>query len=210
MTTVYFVRHAQPDYGNIHDRTRALTPEGKQDTKAVLQFFKTKRIDCFYSSNYKRSIDTIASTAAYFHKRIHTDFRLREREKGPNGNNRMMFQKRWSDFSYQEPGGENLQAVQQRNVAALQDILHRHRGQTIVIGTHGTSLSTILNFYDSNFGCADFLRIIDWMPYIIELTFDGDRLVGKREHLHIEKEFKSRQKMKPHAEQETAAAEAEE
>lgn len=41
-----------------------------------------------------------------------------------------------------------------------------------MIGTHGTALSTILNFYDNSFGCEDFLRIIDWMPYIIELDFE--------------------------------------
>ena len=64
----------------------------------------------------------------------------------------------------------------------------------IVVGTHGTALSTILNFYDKSFGCEDFLRIIDWMPYIIELDFEGDKLVGKYEHCHVEKEFKGKQR----------------
>lgn len=64
----------------------------------------------------------------------------------------------------------------------------------IVIGTHGTALSTILNFYDNGFGCEDFLRIIDWMPYIIELDFEGDKLVGTQEHCHVEKEFKGKQR----------------
>lgn len=49
-----------------------------------------------------------------------------------------------------------------------------------------------MNFYDSNFGCEDFLRIIDWMPYIIELDFEGNELVGKQEYCHVEKEFKAR------------------
>lgn len=51
-------------------------------------------------------------------------------------------------------------------------------------------LSTILNFYDSDFACEDFLRIIDWMPYIIELDFEDNELVAKQEHCYIEKEFK--------------------
>ena len=38
------------------------------------------------------------------------------------------------------------------------------------------------------------LRIIDWMPYIIELDFEGDKLVGKQEHCHVEKEFKGKQR----------------
>ena len=44
-------------------------------------------------SPYKRSMDTIAEAAAFFAKEIITDERLREREKGPDGNNHGMFQK---------------------------------------------------------------------------------------------------------------------
>ena len=91
---------------------------------------------------------------------------------------------------------------------------HDNTDKDIVIGTHGTALSTILNFYDNNFGCEDFLRIIDWMPYIIELDFESScnatcvhekeaktesecplysfKLAAKQEHCHIEKEFKGR------------------
>lgn len=80
--------------------------------------------------------------------------------------------------------------VQKRNVEALDEILEKHSDKIIVVGTHGTALSSILNFYDNGFGCEDFLRIIDWMPYIIELDFEGDKLIGKYEHCHVEKEFK--------------------
>ena len=74
-------------------------------------------------------------------------------------------------------------------MAALDEVLDAQRGKTVVIGTHGTALSTILAYYDKLFACKDFLRIIDWMPYIIRLDFDGSRLVGKEELLHIEIPF---------------------
>lgn len=140
MTRVYFVRHTQPEHDWKEDRTRPLTEEGKVDSAIVLEFLKDKKIDSFYCSPYKRSMDTIADVAAFFGKEIITDERLREREKGPEGNNHGMFQKRWADR------------------------------------------------------CEDFLRIIDWMPYIIELDFEGDKLVGKQEHCHVEKEFKGKQR----------------
>ena len=140
MTRVYFVRHAQPEHDWKEDRTRPLTEEGKVDSAIVLEFLKDKKIDSFYCSPYKRSMDTIADVAAFFGKEIITDERLRERENGPEGNNHGMFQKRWADR------------------------------------------------------CEDFLRIIDWMPYIIELDFEGDKLVGKQEHCHVEKEFKGKQR----------------
>lgn len=94
MTRIYFVRHAQPEFAWKEDRTRPLTEEGKTDSKAVLEFLKDKNVDVFYCSPYKRSMDTIAETAALYDKEIITDDRLREREKGPNGNNYGMFQKR--------------------------------------------------------------------------------------------------------------------
>ena len=87
MTRVYFVRHAQPEHDWKEDRTRPLTEEGKVDSAIVLEFLKDKKIDSFYCSPYKRSMDTIADVAAFFGKEIITDERLREREKGPEGNN---------------------------------------------------------------------------------------------------------------------------
>lgn len=194
MTKVYFVRHAQPEHAWEDDRTRPLTEEGKRDCAIVLEFLKDKKIDKFYCSPYKRSMDTIADAAAFFGKEIITDERLREREKGPGGNNHGMFQKRWTDHDYHEEGGESIAMVQKRNMEALHEILWANRDKEIVIGTHGTALSTILNFYDSSFGCEDFLRIIDWMPYVVELNFEGDKCVGKYEHCYVEKVFKGKER----------------
>ena len=194
MTKIYFVRHAQPEHAWEDDRTRPLTEEGKSDSAIVLDFLNDKKIDVFYSSPYMRSVDTIADAATLFGKEIITDERLREREKGADGNNHGMFQKRWADHDYHEEGGESIAMVQKRNMEALNGILSDNQDKEIVVGTHGTALSTILNFYDSNFGCDDFLRIIDWMPYIIELDFEGGKLVGKYEHCYVEKEFKGSQR----------------
>lgn len=194
ITTVYFVRHAQPEHAWEDDRTRPLTAEGRADAGIVLDFLKDKEIDAFYSSPYKRSYDTIADTAAFYGKEIMTDERLREREKGPDGNQYGMFEKRWADHDYHEENGESINMVQRRNIEALAEILSKNKGKRIVIATHGTALSTILNYYHPAFGCKDFLRIIDWMPYVIELDFDGDRLVAETEHCYIEKEFKGSQR----------------
>lgn len=193
ITKIYFVRHAQSDHTTGEDdRIRPLTAEGKQDSRIVLEFLKDKEIDVFYSSPYKRSFDTITDVAAFYGKEIITDERLRERAKGINGNNYGMFEKRWNDHDYHEENGESLNMVQKRNIASLTEILEENKGRNIVIGTHGTALSTIINYYHPEFGCRDFLRIIDWMPYIIEFDFEGDKLLFMKEHCHIEKEFKGK------------------
>lgn len=194
ITKVYFVRHAQPEHTWKDDRTRPLTAEGREDTKMVLDFLKDKGIDVFYSSPYKRSFDTIADTAAFYGKEIIIDERLRERERGIKGNQYGMFEKRWADHDYCEENGESINMVQKRNIEALTEILAKNKGKIVVIATHGTALSTILNFYHSEFGCKDFLRIMDWMPYIIELDFHGDKLLSQKEHCYIEKVFQGKER----------------
>lgn len=189
MTNVYFVRHAQPLFSHAHDLTRPLTEEGMKDAGIVLSHLKDKEIDVFYCSPYKRSVDTIRETAEYYGMEINKDVRFREREKGPDSNNHSMFRKRWEDHSFAEEGGESIQVVQDRNIEALHEVLRKHEGENIVIGTHGTALSTILNYYNPDFGCDDFLRIIDWMPYILAAEFDGVNLVSMKEIAYIEKIF---------------------
>ena len=57
----------------------------------------------------------------------------------------------------------------------------------MVIGTHGTALSMILQHYNIDFGLNDFLRIVNWMPYIIEMKFDGKNLTEMRELAYVDK-----------------------
>ena len=120
--------------------------------------------------------------------------RLRERKKGTDGDNYDMFQKRWLDKDFHEDGGESINMVQKRNISALKEIISKNEGKTIVVGTHGTALSSILNYYNPKFGCDDFLRIIDWMPYIIELQFDKMELINLKEHIYIHKDFKGKKR----------------
>lgn len=59
MTTIYFVRHAEPNYVNRGDMSRELSSKGLQDRKLVTKFLLDKHIDVILSSPYKRAVDTI-------------------------------------------------------------------------------------------------------------------------------------------------------
>ena len=192
MTSIYFVRHAQPDHDWEDDRTRPLSDEGLQDCKKVTEFFRNIEIDYYVSSPYKRSIDTIRESADGHSINIVMDESFREREKGLNGNNKEMFRKRWDNFDFHEECGESLNMVQERNVKAIFEILSNYKNKNIVVGTHGTSLSTILNYFEPSYCCNDFLRMIDFMPYIVRLDFNGINYIGKEELLIVEKEFKGK------------------
>lgn len=192
MTSIYFVRHAQPDHAWQDDRTRPLSEEGKADCKKVTEALTDISFQYAISSPYERSVDTIRECVKEHDLYIHMDERLREREKGPNGNNSTMFQKRWADFDYHEEGGESLRMVQERNMQAVFEILDNHPGENVIVGTHGTALSTILNHFEPIYNCDSFLRIIDFMPYIIRLDFEGRKCVGKEEILIVKKEYKGK------------------
>ena len=190
MTTIYFVRHCKPDFKISDDRNRPLTEEGLKDALKVRDFLSDKNIDVFISSPYRRSVESIKKAAEYYAKQIETDERLRERKAGIDSNNNEMFKKRWADFTFAEPEGESIGAVQKRNIEALEEILKRYSGKTIVIGTHGTALSSIINYYDSSFNCDSFLRIINFMPYIVKMEFEGKTKVSQEDVFYIEKDYK--------------------
>ena len=170
MTKIYFVRHAQPDESWEDDRTRPLTSLGMEDRKAVTACLSAYPIDAFYASPYRRSVDTISGAAQAFGMEIHTDERFRERKQGKNSYDYL--QQRWENFDFCEPGGECLRSVQTRNIEAMKEVLLHHPNQSVVIGTHGTALSSILHYYNPAFASADFLRIRLWMPYILRLDFE--------------------------------------
>lgn len=190
ITGLYFVRHAQPDYRQGVDSTYVLSDEGRTDRQCVTEVLRDIRLDAAVSSPYRRSIETIQPCAEEHALIIHTDLRLRERDKGTgNPNTPEMFRKRWEDMHYCEKDGECLAACQKRNIEAVQEILDTYAGKNVLVGTHGTALSTILHYYDPSFGYKDFMRIIDFMPYVICMRFDGKQYCGYEELTYIHKKY---------------------
>ena len=81
--------------------------------------------------------------------------------------------------------GESIAEVRKRNVEALMDVLNKYDGHNIVIGTHGTAFSTILDYLSSEYGYDDFIRMMDWMPNIVEIVFDGKEVAAINELGHL-------------------------
>ncbi|BAM60370.1 PhoE family phosphoglycerate mutase [Streptococcus dysgalactiae subsp. equisimilis] len=115
-TTFYFIRHAEPNYNNHDDVLRELTEKGIVSSKKLVNQFSSITIDKFYSSPYKRSIDTIKPLADSKNKQITTIEGLRERKlsEGWIDNFNEVARKQWEDFNYKLPNGESLKEVQER------------------------------------------------------------------------------------------------
>lgn len=176
MTKVFFVRHAEPNYNNHNDYLRELTPRGMADRKLVTTFLSDKQIDVVISSPFRRAVDTVADFAENNDLPIEINDAFRERKVDSCWiDNFSEFTKRqWSDFSYKLSDGECLKEVQDRNISALKGVLEKYPGKNIVIGSHGTALSTVINYFDRSFGYDDFEKIKNVMPWIVEFIFDED------------------------------------
>ena len=180
-TRVYFVRHARPDF-SVKDELRPLTKEGLEDSKKVTKALSNLNISTIYSSPYIRAMDTLKDFAEHQGLEITPINEFRERSVGDWVDDFKTYsQKQWDDFDYKLATGESLKEVQARNIDALNKVISKNFGRSIVIGTHGTALSTIINYYKPTFGYDGFWSIIDKMPYILCFNFDGLTLVSIEE-----------------------------
>lgn len=180
MTTVYFVRHAEPNYNNHNDMTRELSVKGMADRKLVTQFLIDKDVDVVLSSPFKRAVDTVAHFADNkgLNIEIIDDFRERKVDSIWIEDFTTFSKAQWADFDFKLSDGESLNEVQSRNIAALNEVLKKHKDKVAVIGSHGTALSTIVNYYDKSFGYDEFEKIRTLMPWIVKLTFQNKECIG--------------------------------
>lgn len=174
-TTIYFVRHATSDYTNRDERSRGLTEKGLKDCKLVTHYLLDKQIDYLASSPYLRSILTIQDFADTVNLDIEIieDFRERKVDSGWIDDFEAFARNQWLDFNFKLNDGETLKEVQDRNIHALRKLLVEQKDKTVAIGTHGTALSTMVNYYVPTFDFDQFWKIVDVMPWIIKMTFDG-------------------------------------
>lgn len=184
MTILYFVRHAEPNFENHDDLTRELTSKGLEDRKLVTEFLSDKNIDVVLSSPYKRAVDTVKDFADSkgFAISLIEEFRERKVDSGWIEDFAGFTRKQWEDFDYKHSDGESLNEVQTRNITALKLVLSEYQGKNVVIGSHGTALSTIINYFDSSFGYENFMRVKGLMPWLVKFTFDGNNCVGIEEY----------------------------
>lgn len=134
---------------------------------------KNKNVKAISSSLCKRAYDTIKDLALTINPEIKIVDDFRDRETGNV----------WFD---------DLKPLQRNNGKTLttgriaEKILGKYKketllplmkylknvGSNIVIGSHGTVFSTVINYYNPDFGYEGFLSIVDKMPYILCFKFN--------------------------------------
>jgi 2,3-bisphosphoglycerate-dependent phosphoglycerate mutase len=176
-TVLYFIRHAESDVSVHDDMTRPLTLKGFSDAEKLVDIFSDRPINRIYASPLLRTIQTVTPLAKARGLSINTIDDLRERKIGHGWIDDFdsYSKQQWVDFTYKLPGGDSLLEVQERNIAAIRSILSDCEGGNIIVATHGTALSTIINYYSPTFAYADYERIKPIMPLVVYMEFcDGN------------------------------------
>jgi len=173
VTIFYFIRHCEPlRVGD--DRTYPLSEKGMRDRVLVTEFLMGKRIEAVLSSPFKRAYDTVSEFAEFAGLDIEVveDFRERAISDYWVDDFKAYMANQWNDFNFKLPGGECFAEVQARKVAAFKEILERNEDKNIAVGTHGTALSLLINYYDNSYGLAESYEMISKMPWAVKMEFD--------------------------------------
>lgn len=193
MTTLYYIRHAEPDHANKDGFARPLTKKGQADALRIAEMLADVDFAAVYSSPAKRAVDTVVPLAAKMGKPIVTNSAFMERIVGDEWVADADFlpyvQAQWADFSYKLSGGECLAEVQQRNIKSINELLDRHKVESFAIGGHGTALLTILHYYDNKICYDDFVQMVHLTPHIVRFSFEDVSAIDKPqiEHTYIKR-----------------------
>jgi len=154
-TQLIIVRHGQTEWNIAGIRQghldSALTSKGLAQAKALAQRLARERFSALYSSDLGRAVQTAREIATVTGHAISVDARLRERHlgifQGLNADEitakypeeRRQFRTQGPDYVI--PGGESMRQQVERNVTYLNELARKHRGEQIVIVTHGGVVS---------------------------------------------------------------------
>jgi probable phosphoglycerate mutase len=156
-TALIVVRHGETLW-NREKRMQGTTDTplsevGQAQARALGRRLAGKEFSALYASDLCRARDTASIIAEHTGRRLVTDARLRERcfgifegltareieQRFPEEHARFVSR----DPAYEVPGGECASRFAERCLGCLAEIAGRHRGEEIVVVTHGLVLDSL-------------------------------------------------------------------
>jgi probable phosphoglycerate mutase len=159
-THIIIVRHGQTQW-NIRKIRQGhldseLTEKGIAQARALGERLARENFTALYSSDLGRAVQTARMIMCVTGHEIVTDSRLRERHLGIfQGLSGDEIQERHPEEyrlhrtlgpDYVIPGGESVRQQVARNVRCLDEIAEKHRGEKVVVVTHGGVVSGLFRY----------------------------------------------------------------
>lgn len=120
-----------------------LSDRGVEESRLIGERLKNWDIDCCYTSDLQRAVDTTRQIAAHKPQLIiREDARLRERYFGSFQGS--VFPESLEDFTPPEET-ETPEAIATRLRSFLSDIRSRHAGETVLVVSHGFTIRVLMS-----------------------------------------------------------------
>ncbi len=200
-TIVYFVRHAHSIY-TPDERERPLSQEGREQASRITSLFAEVPVDVVVSSPYSRAIETIEGTAHQRNLGILEVEAFKERRLAYNAVDdfQAAMEAVWADDTFSWEGDESNVEAQLRGVEALNGLLERYKGQTIVVGTHGNLMTLMMNYFDNQYHYSFWQSLK--MPDVYKLVWEDGQYVGAEQVMERMSSVGNKRKVEVYAYQE--------
>lgn len=188
-TRLYLLRHAQTaDVSKFHgaESDIGLSPWGHEQSRRLARRFLGSPITTVYCSAMKRARDTAQPIAELLKRPMQQVPTLHERKMGHlAGVSREDFRhvyvdamQAWSEgnLNFSHESGESFWMMQQRSIPAITELLNRHRGESIIVVSHGMLIRVLLASLVRGMSPADIHEIKIDNCAVNELQWDGKML----------------------------------
>lgn len=157
MTQLWLVRHGQTDW-NVEGRYQGqsdvpLNETGRAQARALAAQLAGQKFEALYSSDLKRAYETASILGARSNLTVQVDLSLREICQGEwEGLQVQVIAERYqaevtcmraNRQDFRAPGGETVTEVGQRMAQAADRIAKKHPHGTVLVVSHGMSVSTL-------------------------------------------------------------------
>ncbi len=158
-TRIWIARHGQTEANKsglfCGQSETTLTEFGREQARALGGRLRDVPIAAAYASDLSRAVQTATIVLDGRSVSLQMDPALREifygewemkREAAIRRDHPEQFKKmRDEDPAWHPTGGENPQMVRERTIAAIRSIAARHRGQDVLVISHGTAINCMLS-----------------------------------------------------------------
>ena len=178
-TELFLVRHAESIASkDIPEADWPLSPAGVRQAQHLAAALQPLPIDAVFSSPYVRAKATVEPFAQAAGLSMQVIAELRERKLTTGWVNQRddwftVLQRAWADFSFALPHCESGYDCQQRMCHCLAQLAANHRGQTLLICSHGNAIGLYLNSIESSFGFEAWAAMQN--PDVFWITYDAGR-----------------------------------
>jgi len=180
-TGLFLVRHAESIASQqLPEADWPLSPAGVRQAQHLATALQPLTIDAVFSSPYVRATATVEPFARAAGLSVQVIAELRERKLTTGWANQRddwlaILQHAWADFGFALPHCESSHDCQQRMCDCLAQLAAHHRGQTLLVCSHGNAIALYLNSIDRAFGFAAWAAMQN--PDVFWITYDAGQPV---------------------------------